>query len=164
MAKEVTPELLKQITDYIKERRKGEKKLLSFFYHEVFGVELRMECGACVEDGFHHLKIFLNNKTKPVMNNFIWKGGKATAAIRVGDSVVLVGENNCSDELAELLEGSGKYSHLVTRINGSMPVVEEKKTEKGIKANYPDLEVTILTSQKTEEKYAKPKRGRPKSK
>lgn len=164
MAKEVTPELLKQIQDYIKERQKGETKLLSFFYSEVFGVDLKIGCGACVEDGFYHLKTVISKKTKPVMNNFIWKGGKATAAIRVGNSVVLVSQNNCSDELAELLESGGKYAHLVERVNGYTPVVAEKKTEGQVKVTYPDLEVTILTSQTTEEKEVKKRGRKPKSK
>lgn len=165
MAKEVSPELLNQITDYIKKRQKGEKKLLSFFYMEVFGVELKVNCGACVEDGFINLKTVINKKTKPVMNSFKWKGAKATAAIRTGNTVVIVGENNCNDELAELIEANGRYSHLVERISGT-PTVEEKKSSQEVKEVYPDLKVTILTSTevKTEEEEVKKKRGRPKSK
>ena len=166
MAKEVSPELLSDIQEYTRKRQKGEKELLSFFYKEVFGVDLKVNCGACIEEGFFNLETVITRKTKPVMENFKWKGGKATAAIRKGDSVVLVSEANCDDELAELLECSGKYSHLVERVGGSVKVVEEKKSVQEAKETYTDLEVTILTSKevKTEEEPAKKKRGRPKSK
>jgi len=162
--KEVSPELLNQITEYLKKRERGEISLLSFFYKEVFERELKINCSSCIEDGVSHLKSFVNKKTKPVMENFIWKGGKLSCNVRSNGTIVNINENSCTDQLAGLIEFNLKYSHLVERITPSVPV--EKKTESQVKESSKGLEVTILTSKEVvkEEVGVKKKAGRPKSK
>jgi hypothetical protein len=159
--KEVSPELLNQIAEYLKKRERGEKSLLSFFYKEVFERELK-QCGGCIEEGLTHLKSFINNKTKPVMENFIWKGSdKANCIIRLHGQMIDINKNTCTDLLAGAIEFNSAYSHLVQRIKPSV----EKKTEQ-VKEVSKTLEVTILTSKevKKEEPVVKKKAGRPKSK
>jgi hypothetical protein len=162
--KEVSPELLTQITEYLKKRERGEISLLSFFYKEVFERELKINCSSCVEDGVRHLKTFINKKTKPVMEKFIWKGGKLSCTLRSNGTLVNVNQNSCTDALAELIEFNGKYSHLVERVLPDNAV--EKKTIAPEKGNSKTLEVIILTSKEVvkEEPVVKKKAGRPKLK
>ena len=99
------------------------------------------------------------------MENFIWKGSdKATCIIKSGGTLTEVSKNNCTDDLAELIEFNTKYSHLVQRIKEAVPV--EKKSLQEIKESSKTLEVTILTSPeaKKEEETVKVKKGKQKSK
>lgn len=168
MANEVSPELLSRLETYLKERERGEISLLSFYYKEVFNMDLKINCGGCIEDAVRFLKTILINKTTKQMENFKWTGGKKNCIIRQAGSgqFVDINENTCTDKLAELIEFNPAYSHLVQRIKPSEVVTVEKKSITTAKESLPKLEVTILTSTevKKEEEVVKKKAGRPKLK
>ena len=167
MANEVSPELLSRLETYLNERERGEISLLSFFYKEVFGRELRTDCGGCIEDGLQHLKTIIKHKTKPEMENFRWIGGEKNCIIRIGGGLLTdINKNSCTDILAEAIEFNATYSHLVERIKPSEAKPVEKKSVAPAKESLPKLEVTILTSNeaKTDGEVVKKKAGRPKLK
>lgn len=156
----VTPELKSQIEKYLQERQKGEIELLSFFYKELFGRELRVNCSICIEDAITHIKKVVIKKER--MNNWKWIGGKNTVNVRIGDSILNIGVHNCTDVYAEKISSISKYSHLVEYVGEQEPVIK-KKEEEFTKVGLVDF---ILTSEevKTEEEPVKKKRGRPKLK
>jgi len=111
---EVTPELLSQLEQYLKERSRGELTLLLSFYKEVFGRELRTDCGGCIEEGVRHLKEFINPNKKNMATNWKWVGtDNATVNINSGTVRGTFGKHNLSDDAAEIISTIHKYAHNV---------------------------------------------------
>lgn len=162
---EVTPELQSQINEYFKKRERGEKTLLSFFYKEVFGRELKTDCGGCVEDGIEHLKTVIKKQS---MKNFKWIGNeKASVVLRVHGQIYSVDKNSCTDALAEIISTIPKYAHNVVRVSGEPTLFEQqKKTTEHVKVGSAKSEVTTSTLKEAMkgEVVVKVKRGRPKLK
>ena len=122
MAKEVTPELLSQLEQYLKDRSRGELTLLLFYYKEVFGRELNINCGGCIDDGARHLKRFVESKNKQVMGNWKWVGGdNATIPLNSKGINTIVAKENFSDTYGEIISTIHKYAHNVEYVG---PVVE----------------------------------------
>jgi len=122
MAKEVTPELLSQLEQYLKERSRGETTSLLFYYKEVFGRELNTNCGGCIEDGVRHLKRFVESKNKAMATNWKWVGtDNATVNINSGTVRGTFGKHNLSDSAAEIISTIHKYAHNVEYVG---PVAE----------------------------------------
>lgn len=122
MAKEVTPELLRQTEKYLNERSRGETTSLLFYYKEVFGRELRTDCGGCIEEGVRHLKEFINPNKKNMATNWKWVGtDNATVNINSGTVRGTFGKHNLSDAAAEIISTIHKYAHNVEYVG---PVVE----------------------------------------
>lgn len=120
MAKEVSPELLEQLKTYLDTRERSETSLLSFYYKQVFGKELNIKCGGCIEDAVSYLKRIINKKPRQIiMGNFKWIGGNKSAYLRQAGKVVAVTGENITDALAELLYQIPKYSHLVEFVGGT---------------------------------------------
>lgn len=143
MAKEVSPELLERLKTYLNGRERSETTLLSFFYKEVFGRELKISCGGCIEDGVGYLKKIVERKQKVKMNGiYKWVGGDRTAKVKFQGKAVEIGKKNFTDEYGETLSNIPKYAHLV-EFEGGQSAGELKGSLDGIVM---DLEVTISTS------------------
>ena len=149
---EVTPELLSQLTDYLHKRERGEIPLLSFFYKEVFGREIKISCPVCVEEAAEHLKRVKQRQI--LMENYKWVGGDKKCIIRENGMIVVVNSITCSDRLAEKLLTIEKYSHLVEPV--------EKKVDGEL--NVSEDITSTLTEVKKEEKEVKKRRKKPASK
>jgi hypothetical protein len=167
MANEVSPDLTKQIEDYLNKRSKGEQHTLAFFYREVFGRELKTNCGGCIEEGAEHLRRRITKKLPP-MEKFKWVGNpKADVIIKHGGSTRIVNKDNVTDETAAIISGIGKYAHLVERIGpvdkGEEKTVVFKPVEKKSEPelNFQKLAdiTSTLTEVKTEDKKVRQKPG-----
>lgn len=125
----LTPELVSEIEDYLKKRGNSEVLLLSLFFEKAFGRALKINCGACIEEAVQNLKQLTSKKI--IMLKFKWTGpADAQANIRINGTLYGINAKNCSDALAEALEKSTQYSHLVERIEGDKPL---KKTGTSVK-------------------------------
>ncbi len=167
MAKEVTPELLSQLEQYLKERSRGELTLLLFYYKEVFGRELNTNCGGCIEDGVRHLKRFVESKNKQVMGSWKWIGtDNATVNINSGTVRGTFGKHNLSDAAAEIISTIQKYAHNVQYVGPVAeggPVVNPaiKKKEEEFTQVSPDITSTSEIA-KTDTPKVKGKKGKQK--
>ena len=159
MAKEVSPELLERLKTYLNERERSETTLLSFFYKEVFGRELKISCGGCIEDGVRHLKTISEKKQRQIMNgNYKWIGGDRTAKIKFQGKAVEIGKKNFTDEYGETLSNIPKYAHLV-EFAGGQSMGELKGSLEGIVKKESEVTISTLTEPLIEETTVK-KRGR----
>lgn len=159
MAKEVSPELLEELKTYLNERERSETTLLSFFYKELFGRELKISCGGCIEDGVRHLKTISEKKQRQIMNgNYKWIGGDRTAKIRFQGKLIEIGKKNFTDEYGETLSNIPKYAHLV-EFAGGQSMGELKGSLEGIIKKESEVTISTLIEQPSEEVVVK-KRGR----
>lgn len=159
MANEVSPDLTKQIEEYLTKRGKGETETLAFFYKEIFGRELKINCGGCIEDAVQHLKQRIQ-KPKPPMINYKWIGSDRATVITKAKTIT---KANCNDADAELISRIPKYAHLVEEIEGAISKVEETVivfTPKQTAAPIIETQAAttlISTEAKTEERIVKRK-------
>lgn len=180
MAAEVSPELRSRIENYLQTRSRGETALLLLLYKEVFGRDLNIKCGSCIEDGINHLKARI--KQKNTMSKYKWIGDKkASVIIKTGLNTVKVTADNLNDTYGDIISSIPKYAHLVENTGESLSLQKIELTLKdgevfkvvppaeGAEDETPKLKTSediTLTSidVQNEEQQAKKKRGRPSSK
>lgn len=124
----VTPELLADCKQYLDNRSRGESASLLLFFRQIFGRDINLKCGACIEQAAIDLRLFINRKQN-TMQNFKWVGGNATCIIKVAGQTTQVGKNNCNDRLAEIIYSNAKYGHLVEKVGGVRVDLQPKELE-----------------------------------
>lgn len=146
-----------EIFNYLKERERGEKTQLSFFFEKATGVKFNAGCSACETDAIQLLKRIVEKKQ--TMQKYKWVGVEnSSVIISFGGRTYHVNKSNCTDELAAEISKVSKYAHNVLMIepvsnNAAVEMIEP--VEKKI------LPVTTLTLQEPEQDEPKRKRGRP---
>ncbi len=147
----------------------GDIATLQLACLEVWGKEINVKCGGCIEDAKRALANFIKPKLKPMTSNFEWIGNKkATVILSVGGKSKIVSALNCTDADAAIISSIPKYSHLVKMVIPTkadlLIEVDLSGEEKEIESVGELLEVTTLTSNEAPKEESGPKKRGPKRK